>query len=115
RHLGVAPALVLWRSLTLPALVDFRGGFRSINWVGRTRCRMNACSALYEPNVSSAEQARAVDPVDAQAAWVEDASFVRLREVSVAWTMPSAWSRRLGARSSSLVVARRNLLTSTSY
>jgi hypothetical protein len=115
RELGLAPSLVLWRSVTVAALVDYRRGFRSVNWVGRTRCRMSVCGALYEPNVSAAEQARAADPVDAQAAWVEDASFVRLRELSVAWTMPARWSRRLGARSSSLVLAGQNLLTSTSF
>ena len=60
------------------------------------------------------EQARAVDP-DASAAWVEDASFVGLRELSVAWTMPAAWSKHVGARSASLVLAGRNLFTSTSY
>jgi hypothetical protein len=115
RELAIIPSISFGRSVTVTALVDYRGGFRSTNWVGRTRCRMNVCAALYEPNVSMAEQARAADPVDAQAAWVEDASFVRLRELSVAWAPPTAWSRWVGARSSSLVLAGRNLLTSTSF
>jgi hypothetical protein len=114
RELGLAPSVVFGRAVTISALVDYRGGFRSLNTTGRLHCN-GLCAALYMPNASLDEQARAVDPVDAAAAWVEDASFVRLRELALAWTIPAAWSRALGARSSSLVLAGRNLLTSTSF
>jgi len=113
RELGVAPSFVFGRAVTVAALVDYRGGFRAVNSGGRLRCNV-VCADLYLPTESMVEQARAVDP-DASAAWVEDASFVRLRELSVAWTMPAAWSKHVGARSASLVLAGRNLFTSTSY
>jgi hypothetical protein len=38
-----------------------------------------------------------------------------LRELSVAWAIPPSWAERIGARSSSVVVAGRNLFTSTGY
>ena len=114
RELGLAPSLVLWRSLTVTALVDYRGGFRSVNSGARLRCN-TVCEPLYAPNASLAEQARAVSARDAIAPWIEDATFVRLREMSVAWTIPIAWSKHIGARSSSLLLAGRNLLTSTDY
>jgi hypothetical protein len=46
---------------------------------------------------------------------VEDASFVRLRELAVTWALPDTWSRAIGARSSTVVFAGRNLLTRTDY
>lgn len=73
------------------------------------------CAELYSPDASFADQARAVDPPDAAVGWIEDASFVRLRELAVSWTIPTAWSRLMAARASSLVLAGRKLATSTGY
>ena len=67
------------------------------------------------PNASRDQQTRAVDGNDAFGAWIEDGSFIRLRELSVAWALPPAWSRRIGARSSALVLAGRNVFIHTKY
>ena len=40
---------------------------------------------------------------------------MRLRELSLAWAIPPSWAKRFGAHSSSVVVAGRNLFTSTGY
>jgi hypothetical protein len=114
RELGITPTVRFARAITVAALLDSRGGFRVINQSGRIRCNA-VCAPLYVPNASLAEQARAVDSQDAFAAWIEDGAFVRLRELTVAWDIPRAWSRRVGARSSTLVVAGRNLATRTDY
>ena len=114
RELSVAPSLVLGRSVTIAALVDHRGGFRSYNVGGRARC-ITVCEPLYAPNASVAEQARAVSAGQGTASWMEDASFVRVRELSVAWAIPPSWAKRIGAHSSSVVIAGRNLFTSTGY
>ena len=114
RELGVAPSVTLGRTFTVAALVDYRGGFRVINHTGRIRCN-GVCAELYVPGTSLAAQARAVDVVDALGGWIEDGSFVKLRELTLAWTLPHAWSRRVSANSARLVVAGRNLWTSTDY
>ena len=114
RELSVAPSLVLGRSVTIAGLIDHRGGFRTYNVGGRTRC-ITVCAPLYAPNASTAEQARAVSARQGTASWMEDASFVRLRELSLAWAIPPSWTKRIGAHSSSVVVAGRNLFTSTGY
>jgi len=49
------------------------------------------------------------------AGWVESASFLKLRELSVAFTAPATWAGRLGAASMTFTLAGRNLLTLTSY
>jgi hypothetical protein len=56
-----------------------------------------------------------VDPNDALAGWMEDGTFTKLRELAVTWVIPSSWSRRLGARSSSATLLGRNLWTRTDY
>ena len=114
RELSVAPSLVLGRSVTIAALVDYRGAFRSFNAGGRNRCNA-VCEPLYAPNASAAEQARAVSAREGTASWIEDASFVRVRELSLAWAFPPSWAKRIGARSSSVVIAGRNLFRSTDY
>jgi hypothetical protein len=96
------------------ALVDSRSGFRVMNQSGRLRC-VAVCAELYVPNASPDQQTRAVDGNDAFGAWIEDGSFIRLRELSVAWALPPALSRRIGARSSTLVLAGRNLFLHTKY
>jgi hypothetical protein len=109
RELGVTPSIVIGRALTIAALVDYRGGFRSYNNGERLRCGTN-CAALYAPNASIADQARAVDPTEALGGYFEDASFTRLRELSVAWTFATR-----SKRPASVALIGRNLLTSTGY
>ncbi|HST62538.1 MAG TPA: SusC/RagA family TonB-linked outer membrane protein [Longimicrobium sp.] len=47
--------------------------------------------------------------------FVEDASFVKLREITVAYTFDAPWVRRLGTRSVDVAVSGRNLHTWTDY
>jgi hypothetical protein len=114
REVGVAPSVTIARTVTIAALVDHRGGHRIFNVGGRLRCN-GVCEALYDPNASFADQARAVDPADAGEGWIEDGTFTRLRELSLAWTLPVGWSRRFGARSSTVTMMGRNLWPQTDY
>ena len=113
-EVGFAPSLVFARAVTVAALVDSRSGFRVVNQSGRLRC-VAVCAELYMPNASQDQQTRAVDGNDAFGAWIEDGAFIRLRELSVAWTLPPTLSRRIGARSSTVVLAGRNVLMHTKY
>jgi hypothetical protein len=113
-EVGLAPSVVFAHAVTVSALVDSRSGFRVMNQSGRLRC-VAVCAELYVPNASPDQQTRAVDGNDAFGAWIEDGSFIRLRELSVAWALPPALSRRIGARSSTLVLAGRNLFLHTKY
>lgn len=46
---------------------------------------------------------------------VEDASFLRLRNVSLSWSLPAAWLRKWKGESARVYVEGQNLLTITSY
>jgi TonB-linked SusC/RagA family outer membrane protein len=47
--------------------------------------------------------------------YTEDGTFVKLREVALRYSVPGAWSRRLGAESATVRLAGRNLFTWTDY
>ena len=47
--------------------------------------------------------------------YIEDASFTRLRELSVTWTMPQNAARLMRVAQSSLTVGGRNLAVITDY
>ncbi len=47
--------------------------------------------------------------------WVEDGSFVRLRNLSLGYNLPGAFSSRLGVRTARILVSGQNLLTLTDY
>ena len=52
---------------------------------------------------------------DVQDAYIQDAAFVRLRELSLTYTMPASWSRVFRATTASLTVAGQNLALWSKY
>ena len=75
------------------------------------------CQGLNDPNVSLEEQARAAAVADyfAFGPFVDDADYLRLRELSVALTLPRSFSRLLGTTVSTVTLTGRNLLLFTGY
>ena len=52
---------------------------------------------------------------DVQDAYIQDASFVRLREVSLSYTLPERWARVLRATAATFTIAGQNLAMWTDY
>ena len=114
REIGLT-STVAFRRVTVSALLDYRGGFSQINGTADSRCEFVVCGALYDPRADLDEQSRAISVDRAGAGFVEDASFLRLRELGVTWQLVPGWASRHGfARLSTTLVAR-NLLTFTGY
>jgi len=103
------------RRWNLGVLLDYRGGFEQANGTEELRCELELCSALYDPDASFDDQGRAVAGGGAGAGFVENASFVRLRELSVTWKPVPGWAHRRGLARLDLTIAARNLLTFTGY
>jgi hypothetical protein len=105
------------RNLRIHALVDFRGGNFSWSQTAsqahfnqrNTRTlldRSDPILAAYD----SLNRAGTV-PGITQRATLMNAGFAKLREVSLTYTLPTAWVARFGAASASITVAGRNLAT----
>ena len=115
---SVQPAVTLFSFARLQALVDYRGGYKQFNASEDFRCGILArCRGLNDIDAPLAEQAAAFASFNSgvYAGYIEDASFVRLREVSLTLNAPGSLAQRVGANALSLTLAGYNLGISTDY
>ena len=109
--------LRLFDNITVYGLVDFKLGHSKWDHNLRIRCSLNN---ICRENIFPLEY----DPVTIAAyqnganfgdAYIKDASFGKLREVSVAYALPSNVAARVGATRATISFAGRNLMTWTKY
>ncbi len=105
------------RSFRLNALVDFKTGYHKLDGNERVRCylfslcRVNFFPAEFDPvHVARVQGGTAF--IDE---YTQDASFTKLREVALTYTVPPQFVSRAGLSSGSITVAGRNLATWTDY
>ncbi|MDF1504366.1 SusC/RagA family TonB-linked outer membrane protein, partial [Roseisolibacter sp. H3M3-2] len=118
REFQVSPRLSLFdNAVRVSALADYRGGFKTLNLTNRFRCVFVLnCRAIQDPGTPLEDQAAALAGIiGTDGGYVEDGSFVRLREVSVTALVPQRWVRLARGRELSLTLAGRNLATWTDY
>jgi TonB-linked SusC/RagA family outer membrane protein len=131
--------LTLFRNLvTISALFERRAGNKQLNYTELFRCNTGYansvagaargnCEAVSDPNASNEEQARflayrfgATDAagklVSTSAGFVEDADFIKLREVALTVSVPQSLSRQFRLlQGASVTLSGRNLATWTDY
>ncbi len=112
---SLGTTVTLQGRLRASALAEYRGGNRLLNATAWARCLQRVCSAAVDPATPLADQATAVAGVVTPVGFIEDAAFVKLREVSLTYTAPASWAARVGAQQASLTLAARNLATWTRY
>jgi len=101
----------------LYGLLDGRFGHKQFNDTEEFRCLFGICAGLNDPISSLEEQAKALGAVffGSEGGYVEDAGFVKLREISVTFLAPAAWAAQLRAKGLSFTLTGRNLATWTKY
>ena len=105
-----------YRSLTVSGLLDYRGGATLDNSTHSARCGGSVlnCRERNDPTALLVDQARVVARfADDAAPYLEDAGYVKLREVALSLRLPPQWARPVG--SLVLTLAARNLVTWTKY
>jgi hypothetical protein len=101
---------VLDRKVRLSWLVDYQGGRVGDDVEELFRCSLlQICQAINDPAAPLDAQAKAVAGAVARGAWIEDASFLKLREVALVVELPRSWARVLRSRSATVSVTGRNL------
>ena len=118
KQLSLGTEVTLWGFARLSGLLDYRGGFKQWNSDEEFRCDYAFnCRGINDPSSSLWEQARA--QVAAHylifTGYMEDADFVKLREVALTLMAPERWNERFGVNGLSLTIAGRNLGTWTDY
>jgi hypothetical protein len=108
--------------LRIGGQVDYRGGFLANNFTDYFRCTSTAannCRTLNDPTVPFAEQARVVaartPPFATATGFIEDAEFVKFRELSFTYYATDAMARALRMSRLSFTLTGRNLGTITGY
>jgi TonB-linked SusC/RagA family outer membrane protein len=99
------------------ALMNYQGGKTLYNNTEAWRQGNSNTKALNDPNASLENQARAVASkfFGTDAGYMEDASFWRLREISLTLNAPQRWVNSLGVSSASLTFSGNNLGLWTDY
>jgi TonB-dependent SusC/RagA subfamily outer membrane receptor len=112
---SLGTTVTLGGRLRASALAEYRGGNRLLNSTEWFRCAQRVCRAAVDPTAPLADQAKAAVGLATPSGFIEDAAFVKLREVSLTYAAPAAWAGRVGAQGASLTLAARNLATWTHY
>jgi TonB-dependent starch-binding outer membrane protein SusC len=118
-QLTATSTMTIARHLHVMAQFDYRGGFKLANDDEAFRCLQGYCSAATEPGASLFDQARAINyAASGQSSvygYYQDAEFIRFRELSVTYDLPTSLAGHFHARSASLTLAARNLALWTRF
>ena len=117
RELTLNTNFTLFKYFRVAGVVDHRGGYELYNATEQFRCVIFVtCQAAYDKRSPLENQAaRIASTMGTDAGYIEDASFVKLRELSLTLLAPNDWARRVGTSNLSLTLAGRNLATWTDY
>ena len=127
---AVSADLTLFGWVTISGLVERRAGNKQLNYTEYFRCVTGynrgfspgggggQCPGVADPNASVEEQARflAARFLNNPVGYIEDADFIKLRELSLTLNAPNRLSTLVPAlRGASLTLSGRNLKTWTDY
>jgi hypothetical protein len=121
REMSVNSGLSLFRDrIRIAAQVDYRGGQHLANATEFSRSYGITSGALNDPTTPLSQQARAVAGTNdlaglINAGFVEDASFVRWRELGVTYTLPLRLAHAVGGQTATVTLSGRNLAVWTHY
>ncbi len=113
----LSTGITLGRRVRISGLLDYRAGHHLDNLTAAFRCGLNICPEINDPTTPLERQAEAVASVflGSPQGYIEDADFLKLRELAVTYYFPASVAGRFGASGMSLTVAGRNLATWTGY
>ena len=117
REGAFAGTLTFLQNFRFAALVDFKGGYKKLDGLHRVRCHLfNECRVNFFPQefdpIYVAQVQSGTSLIDDL---IRDASFTRLRELSLTYTLPERWARAVRGSRASVTVAGRNLHTWTDW
>jgi hypothetical protein len=116
RTLSFSPSLTLFKRLTFSGLLDRRAGFSNLNANEWFQCvPTQNCRAINDPSAPLIAQAKAIAGGNGIGAYLEDASFWKLRELSVSYNVPERYVARFRATSAIVRLTARNLGTWSNF
>ncbi|HEX6135283.1 MAG TPA: SusC/RagA family TonB-linked outer membrane protein [Longimicrobiales bacterium] len=118
REIGFTSSLTLFDNLRLSGQLDYKGGHHQFNYTNYFRCAgVQNCEAVQVEGAPLEEQAAYFGAryMGTFAGYIEEADYLKLRELAVSYTVPERFTSRLGAGTMSITLAGRNLAMWTKY
>jgi len=109
--------LRLWKNFSFFVMLDSKRGYKKLDGNERVRCNLfKRCEENFFPEGANLALLGAESGGTAYASnLIKDASFVKLREVSVTYSLPQSLASSFRATGASISLAGRNLHTWTKY
>ncbi len=117
RQLGFSNTITLLRNVQLYALLDYGGGHHLLNVPDWRRAFLGLSWDVINPDADPREVAlmRAgfggAGVNNVPEAWIQPADFIKLRDVSLSYLIPSRFTAPLGAEQTRLMIAGHNMAT----
>ena len=107
----------LFERFRVNGMLDFKSGYKKTDNNLRIRCQIfNTCLERVNPETTDPRALAGMQTNGTVVDWViNDARFAKLREISLTYDLPELYVARVGARSSSVSIAARNLHTWSPY
>lgn len=121
REIGISSTFTLFRNFQVFALFDYKGGHKVFNYKEYNRCRFqDNCERMADPNNVDPVTGEVLNPEvyvwrQVPSAYLEDGDFIKLRDLSLTYTLPTEWATRIGADAASLTLAGHNLALWSDY
>lgn len=113
---ALSPAVTLWNRLRLDALLDFKTGYKKLDGNTRVRCTIFIrCIENFRPLQGNPITVAEIQTGGIPDFYINDASFLKLRQVTASYSLPDQWVRAVGASRAIVSLTGRNLLTWTRY
>ncbi|MBW3630864.1 MAG: TonB-dependent receptor, partial [Gemmatimonadetes bacterium] len=109
REVAFSNTFTLFRDFQLYSLFDYKGGHYLYNYKEYARCTIAAQMTCARMNDATLANDPEMPYWRTSYAYVEKADFVKLRDLSLTYSMPAAWARRFQATSASMTLAGHNL------
>jgi hypothetical protein len=115
---SVSSTVTLFDRIRVRGLMDFQVGqskYLTDRWnrcAWRQNCEINHYPERFDPTAVVAAQNGGWNEFDW---WIQDASFARIREVAVEYTLPQEWAAYMRASSGRISIGGRNLGVFTDY
>ena len=114
REIGLTNTITLFGNLRLYSFLDYKGGHYM--WSAREWWRsfnQNISQWVNDPAIPAEE--RAAYATGATRLFIDNADFIKLREISATYSLPRSWAEKFRARGMSFTVSGRNLGIWTKY
>ena len=110
REGSLSNTITILGRLRLFTLLDYKGGYYLLNQTDWRRCLAGVCAEVNDPNVSATRKAELQAPLGTNdALYTQRADFIKVRDVSLTYTLPPEWTSRFRADRVAVTLAAHNL------